>query len=70
MKVEVQTYVHSANGLSLQLIPETEQEASLLHGFWKHGKLEFGHPCSAKFGTGYYIKWDQREEAAGEGEAG
>ena len=55
MKAELQSYMHAVNGLSLQLMPETETEAQLLKAIWAHGHLNTGHPCGAKWGTGYYI---------------
>ena len=56
MKVLLVTYEHEANGLSLQIEPESEIEAKLLKQFWRFGKLQTGHPCGAKHGDiGYYL---------------
>jgi len=61
MKVQIVNYVHPDNGISLQLMPETELEIALLKSFWTHGTLGTGHPCSAPGGTGYYITAFKRD---------
>jgi len=63
MKVELNIYEHSSNGLSLQIMPETQAEVVLLKGLWKHGKLYIGHPGNDKIGNpGHYIKWSQSDK--------
>lgn len=70
MKVRLTTYLHSQNGVSLQLVPETPVEESLLKGVWNHGKLKTGHPSKAEqevnvkycASTGFYVTWDQKNE--------
>lgn len=57
MKVELQSYTHASNGVSLKLIPETNVEEELLRGLWRHGELKTGHPCGAQGNTGYYLQW-------------
>jgi hypothetical protein len=62
MRVKLNIYQHSSNGLSLQLMPETQEEFVLLKGLWKHGKLKTGHPSDDKVGNpGHYINWDLKE---------
>ena len=57
MKIKLVTYEHADNGISLQVIPETDEEEALLHGVFKHGKMELGHPCKEKGGIGFYLSW-------------
>lgn len=64
MQVKAHGYMHSSNGLSLQLIPETEVEEALLKIIWQHGKLETGHPCGEQGAVGYRVSWDQRDDSA------
>ncbi len=40
MKVEVHGYEHVENGISIQLIPETQAEVTLIKVAWKHGKMK------------------------------
>lgn len=60
MKVKIVTYGHAENGISLQVIPETDEEEALLHGLWKHGRMELGHPSGEKGGIGFYVSWRQK----------
>ena len=58
MKVELATFAHSNNGLSLYVQPETEAERQLLRGIWKHGKLEVVNSHGDdKSGIGFAITW-------------
>lgn len=63
MKIKLNTYHHSDNGISLQVVPETDEEESLLRGIWKHGKLDVGHPCAERGSTGFYVKWQNKDPA-------
>lgn len=66
MKADVTSYEHASNGLSLQLMPETEAEVELLRAIWKHGHLDTGHPCGAFGVTGFYVRvFDRREKGGG-----
>jgi hypothetical protein len=57
MKVKVVNYKHPENGISIQMIPETEFECGILKGMWLHAELNTGHPCGEMGDTGYYISW-------------
>lgn len=55
MNIKIKNYEHCENGISLQIVPETDAEEQLLKGIFKHGKLETGHPCKEFGNTGFYI---------------
>lgn len=62
MKVELITFAHSGNGLSLCVIPESDVEERLLKGIWQHGKLErTNHVSSTRYAAEYCVKWDLRK---------
>ena len=56
MKIELQTYMHKQNGVTLYLLPDNEIERELLKGFAKHGELVMQ---DGKL----QIRWDFREPA-------
>jgi len=62
MKNSVQIYRDADNGISLRIIPETDQEEELLLGLWRHGKLELVHPGESKGKRGYAITWRFKPE--------
>jgi len=63
MKVKLTSYAHADNGISLQIIPETDAEDAILRGFWRHGNLNTGHPCGEGVSaTGFYIGYKFKEE--------
>ncbi len=43
MKTRVFSYMHEANGLAIEIVPETDTEEELLAAVWKHGTMETGH---------------------------
>jgi hypothetical protein len=59
MKVALNVYAHAENGMSIQLMPETEFESAFLKSF-ASGETKFsgeGHPCDDKISPcGYRIK--------------
>lgn len=55
MQVKLHGYVHEANGISLQILPETPVEEALLNILWMHGHLEVGHPCGELGNAGFRI---------------
>jgi len=40
MKARIFAYVHAANGLSVEIVPETEAESAVLSAAWKHGYMD------------------------------
>jgi hypothetical protein len=61
MKVELVSYEHSSNGLSLHVQPETQVEEKLLMAIWKHGVLATDYPnndVSIVGNSTYMIKWE------------
>lgn len=57
MKNEIQIYTGAQNGLSLNVIPETDEEEQVLLGLWRHGRLELVHPGDSGAKRGYSIQW-------------
>ncbi len=53
MKVQLVNY--TSRGMAIQLLPDTDVEFELLHGFWKHAMLKTGHPGDGRGSTGFYI---------------
>jgi len=64
MKVKLYTFLHAANGLNIELIPETEQEFELLRGVWRHGKLNTCYANHSKYGCGFAIEWRLPDDVA------
>jgi len=57
MKLKLYTYVHEANGLALQVIPETEPEQAILHALWKFGRLDITNTADNRFSVaGFVVK--------------
>ena len=57
MKIDMHGYVHSGNGLSLELIPETDVERVLLVNFWKHAKITKGESLVRGHPSTFLIEW-------------
>lgn len=62
MQVKLATYQHASNGVSLFVIPETEEERVLLRGFWKHGKMEVCNGTMDNSSQGFCISWRLQHE--------
>lgn len=63
MKVKLVNYEHAENGVSLQLIPESDVEEQLLRSIWKHGKMNLGHPGKEQGGIGFYVScWEKHHD--------
>lgn len=62
MKTKLKSYVHSENGLSLQLIPETEMEEGILTVIFKHGEMEITHSSGEQGKRGYSLSWMMTDE--------
>ncbi|KKM93798.1 hypothetical protein LCGC14_1204630 [marine sediment metagenome] len=56
MKTRLFTYVHESNGLSLEIVPETDTEAELLAALWKHGRMETSYSSDNKDAKSYQIR--------------
>lgn len=46
MKCRLFTYTHESNGISVEVIPETEDEQMLLDALWRFGRMDTGHSSS------------------------
>lgn len=64
MKTSIVTYEHRINGLSLFVVPETDEEREVLKGLWRHGKLEKCNGVADGSGQGFCIHWKLGEESA------
>lgn len=62
MKVALVTFNASSNGISLHVVPETDQEEELLRGLWRHGVLERCNGIGNR-GAGFAISWSLRKES-------
>ena len=58
MKIIISDYVHSGNGICMEIKGETEHECQILHGIWHHGIMEINH-------SGYCIVWKPEPEDKG-----
>ena len=64
MKLKLYTYIHEANGLALQVIPETEPEQAILHALWKFGRLDITNTADNRFSVaGFVVKAFQNTAA-------
>lgn len=57
MKCKLHTYDHSANGLSLFVVPETDAERELLKALWRHGALTTCNGVADGSSQGFAICW-------------
>jgi hypothetical protein len=69
MKVQLVTFADSVNGLSLHVVPETEEERELLRAFWRFGQLERCNSIDTS-GAGFSITWNQRNSVPVQAEGG
>lgn len=57
MKTKLITYNHSENGVSLFVVPETDEERELLRGLWRHGTLAIRNGVADQSGEGFAVTW-------------
>lgn len=57
MKAKLVTYEHAENGVSLFVVPETDEERELLRGLWKHGTLTKCNGVADQSGEGFAVTW-------------
>lgn len=62
MKCRIVSYVHSSNGLSLFVVPETDAERELLRALWTHGELTRCNGVADDSGEGFSIAWKMEEK--------
>lgn len=55
MKVQLYSYLHEGNGLSVEVLPETDAEDKLLSAMWKHGRLAVVHSSDNPRSTAGYV---------------
>ena len=42
MNAKIISYEHASNGLSIEIVPETDAERAVVHAIWNHGKIKHG----------------------------
>lgn len=57
MKLKLITFEHAENGVSLFVVPETDEERQLLRGLWKHGELQTCNGVADRSEQGFAIAW-------------
>ena len=40
MTSKIISYEHASNGLSIEILPETDAERAVVHAIWKHGEMK------------------------------
>ena len=63
MKTKLISYAHPDNGLSLFIVPETDEERSLLEALWRHGNLKTCNGVADRSSLGFCVAWPQGEKA-------
>lgn len=56
MKVHVLSYVHAANGLAIEVVPETDAESAVLSAAWKHGSLETAYSSKSPTSKSFLVR--------------
>ena len=56
MKARLIRYVHESNGLSVEVIPETEDEQTFLDAIWEFGHLDSGYSSDNPRARSYSVR--------------